>query len=101
MFSQPIAAMKPGSTLIFAQQWFGGAGVNRDIGATEFNCVERVAGRLLNLDIAGYGGDRGDADVGSTKSHDESDGIVGGGVGINEECARHARSIINEVAGWN
>jgi hypothetical protein len=45
---------------------------------------------LLYRHIASYRGDGGDADVRRAEGHDQSYGVVRGGVGVDEKCACHA-----------
>ncbi len=96
MFTESVVAVKPGGVFMGAQQRLLGAHVNRDIGAAKFDCVERVTRSLLDLDISGDRGDRDHPDVGSAKSHDERDRVVGGDVSVDQEHARHPRRIANE-----
>ena len=99
MISESIAAMKPGRVLIGAEEWLGGAGIDGDIRAAEFNCIKSIARRLRNGDIAGDGRNRHDPDVGRAQRHDERDGIIGSGVGIDKESSRHAARIANYSGG--
>jgi hypothetical protein len=45
----------------------------------------------MYVHVAGDGRDGYHADARIAQSHDDGDGIVGSGIGINEEGARHAR----------
>ena len=94
---QPVAAMKPGRTLVDALQRFFSATKNRDVGSAEFHGIEGVARCLLDFDISRYGCDRDHPDFGSAKGHDDGHRVVGGYVGVDEEGARHPRSITNQV----
>src|SRR5437667_5529872 len=85
VISQSVATMKPGCALMHSKQRFFSTGINRDIGSAEFNCVERVPGGLLNINISGDCRDCCNLDVGCAKSHDDRHGVVGGGVGIDQE----------------
>jgi hypothetical protein len=88
--------VKPGGVFMGAQQWLLGADVNRNISAAKFDCVERVTRSLLDLDISGDRSDSDHPDVGSAKSHDERNRVVGGDVSVDQEHARHSRRIANE-----
>ena len=95
MFSEAIAAMKPGCVLISAQEWLVGAGVDGHVCCAEFDGVESIAGRLRDGDISSDGRDCHDANAGRAQRHDERDGVVGSGVGIDQEGARHGARITN------
>ena len=71
----------------------GGAGVDGDVRAAEFDGVEGVAGGLLDAAVAGDGGDGADVDRGRAQGHNESDGVVGCGVGVDEDGAGHGLSL--------
>jgi hypothetical protein len=73
-----------------AEQWLFSSRIDRDVGSTEFNCVQRVPGGLLNSDVSGDRRDRDNADFRGAEGHDESDRIIGGGIGIDQEGAGHA-----------
>src|SRR6266853_649184 len=49
-----------------------------------------VPGGLLNSDVSGDRRDRDNADFRGAEGHDESDRIIGGGIGIDQEGAGHA-----------
>ena len=97
MVPESVATMKPGGVLIGAKKRFFRARIDRDIGATEFHRIERIAGGLLNWDIPGDGCDRDHPDFGGAESHDEGNRIIGGSVGIDQKGVRHPRSIANQV----
>ena len=81
-----------------APQRLLGAGKNRNARSAEFHGVERVARGLLYFDISGHGRNRNHPHFGSAQRHDEGDGIVRGYIGIDEEGARHPRSIANRCS---
>ena len=89
VIAEAVFAVKPVSGREFPAQGSIGPGIDRDIGATEFGGVQRVAGRLRERDVSGDDGDGGDANSGAAQGHDERDGVVGGGVGVDQEGARH------------
>jgi hypothetical protein len=62
----------------------------------EFNRIKRVPSGLLNSDISSDRRDGDDPDFWGTESHDESDGIIRGNVGVDQEGARHPRRITNQ-----
>ncbi|MGB2634239.1 MAG: hypothetical protein WAM58_09910, partial [Candidatus Acidiferrum sp.] len=57
----------------------------------EFGGVQGVAGGLRDGDVAGDGGDGHDVNMRIAESHDQGYGVVGGGVGIDQEVAGHGR----------
>jgi hypothetical protein len=73
-----------------AEQWLFSSRIDWDVGSTEFNCIQRVPGGLLNSDVSGDGRDRDNPDFREPESHDESDRIVGGCIGIDQKGAGHA-----------
>ncbi len=85
MIAEAVFAVEPIGAAERAFQRMGLAGENGDVGIAEFGGVEGVAGGLGERDVAGDDGDGGDADVGSAESHDDGDGVVGAGVGVDEE----------------
>ena len=80
---------------MLAAQWLFGADKDRHAGTAELCRVERITCGLLNLDISGNGGDGDDADVWSAQGHDQRDRVIGGNIGVDQEGARHSRSITN------
>ena len=97
MIAESIESVKPRCALVGAKQWFICPDVDRDIRPTEFNRIECVARRLLNSHIAGNRCNRGHANFGRSERHDKSDGIIGCNVGVDEEGARHPRSIPKQM----
>jgi len=89
MVAEAIFAVEPAGGGEFAEERTGGAGENRNIGAADFGGVEGVTYGLRERDVAGDDGDGGDANFARAEGHDESDSVVGGGVGVDEESARH------------
>ena len=65
------------------------------LGAAEFRRVERVPGGLLHVDVTRDRRDGDHAHVGGAQGHDQGDGIVGSGISIDQEGARHGGSIAN------
>lgn len=65
MISQTVAAVKPRSTCMGAEQWLLCANIDRNIDAAEFNGIESVARSLLQVNVPGYSCDRGHAHLGS------------------------------------
>ena len=83
MVSESITTVKPGRTLVNAKQRFFRPHIDRNVGSAKLNSVKSVAGSLLNLDISGDGCDGHDTNVRGTEGHNDSDGIVGGNVGVD------------------
>src|SRR5215475_9455645 len=77
--------MEPVGGLVRACERFSSAGVDGSVGVAELGDVESVACGLVDGNVACDGGDGADVDMGMTESHDESDGVVGGCVGVDEE----------------
>ncbi len=61
----------------------------------EFRSVEGVARGLGDVHVSGDGGDAQDFDLRRAQSHDQSYGVVGGGVCVDEELSFHAGRIAN------
>jgi hypothetical protein len=90
MIAQAIAAMEPVRALVRAVQRFFRAHENGNVRAAEFSRVERIARGLLNGNIAGNRGYRYYAHPGRAQRHDQSHGVIGCGVSINQELRFHA-----------
>ena len=90
MIAQAIAAMEPMRALVRAVQWFFRAHKNGNVRATELRCVECIARGLLNGNVAGNRGDCQHAHGGRAQRHDQGHGVIGSGVGIDEEERFHA-----------
>jgi hypothetical protein len=73
-----------------AEQRLFSSRIDRDVGFTEFNCIQCVPGGLLHSDVSGDGCDRDNTDFSGAESHDESDRIIGGCIGIDQKGAGHA-----------
>src|SRR5216683_3331955 len=90
MITQAIAAMEPVRGLVRAMERFFRTRENGNIRAAKFGRVKRVARGLLNGDVSCNRGNRQHAHLGRTQGHDQSNGVVGSGVGINQEERFHA-----------
>ena len=66
-----------------------GAGVDRDVDTTQLGHVEGVLYGEVEGHVAGDDPDADDVDVGVTQRHHEGDGVVTGGVGVDEERSDH------------
>ena len=66
-----------------------GAGVDRDVGTAQLGHVEGVLHGEVEGHVAGDDPDADDVDVGMTQRHHEGDGVVAGGVGVDEERSGH------------
>ena len=85
--------MEPFCARVCAQQWLVRAGVNRDVAAaTKLKRGEGIAHALLNIHIAGDDGQRAHIHVRRAQRHYERNGVVRGGVGVNDESAGHVCS---------
>jgi hypothetical protein len=89
--AQAVTAVEPVGVIVGAGERFFGASEHGDGGVAEFRGVEGVAGGLRDGDVAGDGGDGEDVYVRIAESHDEGYGVVGGGVGVDQEVASHGR----------
>jgi hypothetical protein len=99
VISETVMAMKPGCALMCTQEWFLGAYVDGNMSSAEFSSVECVLSCLSHAHIAGDSRDGEDTNVGESKGHDESDGVIGGNVGIDQKVPWHPRRIANQVRG--
>ena len=90
MVTQAIAAMEPVSALVRAIQGLLRAHENGNVRAAKFGGVECVARGLLNGYVSSDGGNRQHAYQGRAQRHDQGYGVVGSGVGINQEEWFHA-----------
>jgi hypothetical protein len=66
------------------------AGIRRHIGSAQFGGIQGVAGRLRDGYVAGNNSDGTHVHVGRAQGHDQSDSVVGGGIGIDKNGPRHA-----------
>jgi hypothetical protein len=72
------------------KQWFFSSSMDRDVGAAQFNGIQRVPRGLFHSNISGDGRDRDNTDFRRAESHDEGHRIIGGCISIDEEGASHA-----------
>lgn len=86
---EPVGAMKPASVCALAPQRTIRAGKHRNIGVAKFDSVQRVDDTLLEWNISTDHRDRRHAHQWIPQRHDQCDGIVGSGVGVDQESARH------------
>lgn len=93
--TEAVVAVEPGGGYVGAVERLFGAGENWDVGIAELGRVDGVAGGLVDADVASDGGDGDDANLWRAEGHDERDGVIGGGVSVDEELARHAGRIAN------
>ncbi len=85
MVSQAIAAMEPVRALVCAIQGLFRAHEDWHVRATKFRRVERIACGLLNGNISCNRGNRQNADSRRTEGHDQSHGVIGSSVGVDQE----------------
>ncbi len=88
--AQAIAAMEPVGALVRAIQRFFRTHEHGNIRAAEFCRVEGIACGLLDGNISGDRGNRQDAHLERTERHDQSYGVIGSRIGINQEERFHA-----------
>jgi len=65
--------------------------------AAEFSGVERVARGLAHGNVAGHSGYGDNAGCGGPQRHDQSNGIVGRGIRVDQDRLRHASKITSAV----
>jgi hypothetical protein len=103
VIAEAIFAVEPVGSSEFSQQRRFRPSVDRHIGAAQLRAVERVAGGLRGWDIAGDHGDSGDADFLGAQRHNECHGVIGSGIGIDQERSWHLRAawcrIVQAMAG--
>ena len=93
MIPQAIFAMKPVRALMFAPQRLFRAHESRNVCATKLRSVERITCGLLDVDVAGDGGDR-DHVHGRAQSHDERDCVIGGNISVDQKGAPHINTFL-------
>ncbi len=76
--------------LVRAVQWFFRTHENGNIRAAEFRGIECIACGLLNGNVSRNRRYGQNAHIGGTKRHDQGYGVIGSGVGINQEERFHA-----------
>ncbi len=89
--AEAVVAVKPGGVQVRARERLFGAGEDGNVRIAELGGVECVARGLVDVNVAGDRGDGEDFCLRRADGHDEGDGVVGGGVGVNEEVSFHAR----------
>ena len=90
VIAEAVAPVKPGSAYMRALQWMLRAGKHGDVRITELRRIERITAGLMNIHVSRNGGDGKNLNVGRAKRHDQSNGVVGSSVGINQERKLHA-----------
>ena len=90
MVSETILAMKPVRALVRAMQRFFRAHEDWDVRAAEFRGEECIARGLLNGYVPGNRGNCQHAYLRRAQRHDQGHGVIGSGVGINQEKRFHA-----------
>ena len=91
--AQAILPMEPMRVLVRAIQRLVGAGEDGDVGFAELRGEQRVSRRLLHVDIAGDRRQAEDVHARLSERHDDRDGVVGGGVGVDEEVTHGASDV--------
>jgi hypothetical protein len=87
--AEAVVAMEPFGAAVRALERLFRAGKNRDARLTEFRSAKSISSGLRESHIAGNRGDRQNFDLPITQDHDESDGIVGSRIGVNQERPFH------------
>ena len=87
--AEAVPPMEPMGMLVRPDQRRGGADEDWRVRAGDLGGQQRVPRRLLDGDIAGDGRQRQDAHVRRGKRHQDGDGVVGGGVSVDEEVAHY------------
>ena len=90
MVTQAVASMEPVGALVWTIQWFLRAHENGNVRTAEFRGVECIARGLLDGNVSGNRGDGQHAHLGRTQRHDQGYGVIGSGVGVNQEKRFHA-----------
>ena len=89
--AEAVFAMEPMRVIMRAVERLVRAGEDGDVGIADLGGQQRVLGRLLEADIAGDGRQAEHPDVGLGERHDDRDGVVGGGVGVDEKVAHSSK----------
>ena len=87
VIAEAVLAMKPMRVLQRARQRLACAHEHGRVGAADLGGQKRVAGRLLEADVAGDRRQAKHPHVRVGERHDDRDRVVGGGVGVDEEVA--------------
>ena len=85
--AEAVFAVEPMRVVVRAVERLVGADKDRDVGIADLGGQQRVLGCLLKADVAGDRRQAEYADVRLGERHDDRDGVVGGGVGVDEEVA--------------
>ena len=89
--AEAVFAMEPMRVVVRAVERLVRPGEDGHVGIADLGGQERVLGRLLEADIAGDRRQAEHPDVGLGERHDDRDGVVGGGVGVDEKVAHGFR----------
>jgi hypothetical protein len=90
MITQAIPAMKPVRALVFTLERLFGTQENWNIRSEEFRRVQGIPRGLFYGNIASHRGDCQNGNIGRTKRHDQSYGIIRSSVRVNQEERFHA-----------
>ena len=82
-----VFAVEPVRMVVRAGERLVRSNKDGNVGIADLGGQERVLGRLLEADIAGDRGQPEHADARLGERHDDRDGVVGGGVGVDEKVA--------------
>jgi len=92
--AHPVLTMHVVSALQIPHQWAIGADMHGHRGSDEVSCVQRILSCLFDRAVTRNGGDADDIDIRVLQSHEQGDGIVGRGIGVDEEFPlRHATNL--------
>ena len=88
--AEAVLAVKPMRVVMRAGQRLVRAREDGNVGIADLGGQKRVLRRLLEADIAGDRRQAENAHVRVGERHDDRDGVVGGGVGVDEKVAHWA-----------
>ena len=83
--SHTVAAVKPSCTLMITRQRFLGSAIDWYVGIAEFDGIQSIARRLLDVYVPRNRGDRHHADIRRSKRHDKRDRVVRSDVRIDQK----------------
>ncbi len=91
-----IGAVKEIGAVDVAGQGGVDAVINRDVFAADFNSIARVDAALGNGHIACYNGNRLDLNIRGLQRHQDGNGIIGGGIGVNNHFTGHTTILLSD-----
>ena len=100
MIAEAIASVKPRSIQMRTLQRMLRALEHSDVRTAKFGCIKRVATGLVDIHVACDGGDGHNLNLRRAQRHDQRDGVVGGGIGVNQKWTFHAWQDSKLIRGW-